>query len=110
MRRRDVIKAIVGSALVCPRLARAQQNGRMRRIAALMPFTATDAQAQARNAAFLQGLQELGWSVGRNIQIDYRWSAGDNDDTRKYASELVALAPELIFVAGTAAVAPLLQV
>jgi putative ABC transport system substrate-binding protein len=82
----------------------------MRRIAALMPFTATDAQAQARNTAFLQGLQQLGWTVGRNIQIDYRWSAGNVDDTRKYASELVALAPEVIFVAGTATVAPLLQV
>ena len=55
MRRRDFIKAIVGSVLTCPHLARAQQNGRIRRIAALMPFTATDAQAQARNAAFLQG-------------------------------------------------------
>ena len=98
MRRRDFIKAIVGSALTCPHLAQAQQNGRIRRIAALMPFTATDAQAQARNAAFLQGLQQLGWTVGRNIQIDYRWSAGNVDDTRKYASELVALAPDLIFV------------
>jgi putative ABC transport system substrate-binding protein len=102
MRRRDFIKAIVGSAVTYPHLARAQQNGRIRRIAALMPFTATDAQAQARNAAFLQGLQQLGWTVGRNIQIDYRWSASNVDDTRKYASELVA--------AGTSAVAPLLQV
>jgi len=109
MRRRDFIKAIVGSALTCPHLARAQQNGRIRRIAALMPFTATDAQAQARNAAFLQGLQQLGWTVGRNIQIDYRWSAGSVDDTRKYASELVALAPDLIFAPGTTSVGPLLQ-
>jgi len=75
-----------------------------------MPFTATDSQAQARNAAFLQGLQQLGWTVGRNIQIDYRWSGGNIDDTRKYASELVALAPDLIFAPGTSAVAPLLQV
>jgi putative tryptophan/tyrosine transport system substrate-binding protein len=82
MRRRDFIKGIVGSGLTCPHLARAQQNGRIRRIAALMPFTATDAQAQARNAAFVQGLQQLGWTVGRNIQIDYRWSAGNVDDTR----------------------------
>ena len=110
MRRRDFIKAIVGSALTCPHLARAQQNGRIRRIAALMPTTATDAQGQARNAAFLQGLQQLGWTVGRNIQIDYRWSAGNVDDTRKYASELVALAPDIIFVPGSSAVAPLLQV
>ena len=104
MRRRDFIKTIVGSAVAWPQLARAQQNGRMRRIAALMPFTATDAQAQARNAAFLQGLQQLGWIVGRNIQIDYRWSGGDFDDTRKYASELAALAPEVIFAPGSAAV------
>src|SRR5262249_30531797 len=90
-------------------LARAQQNGRIRRIAALMPFTASDAQAQARNAAFLQGLQQLGWTVGRNIQIDYRWSAGNVDDTRKYASELVALAPDVIFAPGSAAMGPLLQ-
>jgi putative tryptophan/tyrosine transport system substrate-binding protein len=110
MRRRDFIKAVVGSALTCPHLARAQPNGQIRRIAALMPFTATDAQAQARNAAFLQGLQQLGWTVGRNIQIDYRWSAGNVDDTRKYASELVALAPEIIFAPGTTAVGPLLQV
>jgi putative ABC transport system substrate-binding protein len=74
-----------------------------------MPYAAADAQAQARNAAFLQGLQELGWSVGRNIQIDYRWSAGDIDDTRKYASELVALAPEVIFAPSSAAMGPLSQ-
>jgi len=110
MRRRDFIKAIAGSALVCPHLAQAQQKERMRRIVALMPFTATDTQAQARNAAFLQGLQQLGWTVGRNIQIDYRWSEGNVDNTRKYASELVALAPDLIFAAGSAAAGPLLQV
>ena len=75
-----------------------------------MPYTATDAQAQARNAAFLQGLQQLGWTVGRNIQIDYRWSAGNVEDTRKYASELVALAPDVIFAPGSSAVGPLLQV
>jgi putative ABC transport system substrate-binding protein len=109
MRRRDFIKAIVGTALTCPHLARAQQTERIRRIAVLMPFTATDAQAQARNAAFLQGLQQLGWTVGRNIQIDYRWSAGDIENTRKYALELVALAPDLIFAPGTAAAGPLLQ-
>jgi putative ABC transport system substrate-binding protein len=109
MRRRDILKAIAGYALACPNLARAQQNGRIRRIAALMPFTASDAQAQARNAAFLQGLQQLGWTVGRNIQIDYRWSAGNVDDTRKYAAELVALAPDVIFAPGSAAMGPLLQ-
>jgi len=72
-----------------------------------MPYTANDSQSQNRNAAFLQGLQQLGWTVGQNVQIDYRWSAGDEDDTRKYAAELVALAPDVIFVSGSAAVEPL---
>src|SRR5262249_28800487 len=72
-----------------------------------MPYAANDPQAQARNAAFLQGLQQLGWAVGTNVQIDYRWSAGNEDDTRKYAAELVALAPDVIFASGSAAVGPL---
>jgi putative ABC transport system substrate-binding protein len=110
MRRRDFIKATVGSAVTYPLLAHAQQNERIRRIAALMSYAATDAQAQARNAAFLQGLQQLGWTVGRNIQIDYRWSAGNVDATRKYASELVALAPDVIFAPGSSAVGPVLQI
>ena len=109
MRRRAFIKAVVGSALTYPHIARAQQNGRMRRIAVLMPFTATDAQAQTRNAAFLQGLEQSGWTVGRNIQIDYRWSAGNVEETRKHALELVALAPEVIFAPGSTAMGPLSQ-
>jgi putative ABC transport system substrate-binding protein len=79
----------------------------MRRIAALMPYGANDPQAQNRNAAFLQALQQLGWTVGENLQIDYRWSAGNEDDTRKYATELVALAPDVILVSGSAAIEPL---
>jgi putative ABC transport system substrate-binding protein len=79
----------------------------MRRVAALMPYSANDPQAQNRNAAFLQGLQQLGWTVGQNIQIDYRWSVGSEEDTRKYAAELVALAPDVIFVSGSAAIEPL---
>src|SRR5262249_14950789 len=75
------------------RSRRAQQPERMRRIGALIPLSANDPQAQTRNAAFLQGLRQLGWTVGHNVQIDYRWSAGNEDDTRKYAAELVALAP-----------------
>jgi putative tryptophan/tyrosine transport system substrate-binding protein len=109
MRRRDFIKGIVGSATAWPLSARAQQRERMRRIGALMPFVANDGQAQARNAAFLQGLQQLGWSVGRNIQIDYRWSGGGADDTRKSAAELIALAPEVILTSGSAGMGPLLQ-
>jgi putative ABC transport system substrate-binding protein len=79
----------------------------MRRVAALMPYTANDPQAQNRNAAFLQGLQQLGWTIGQNVQIDYRWSEGKEDDTRKYAAELVALAPDVIFTSGSAAIGPL---
>ena len=70
---------------------------------------ADDPEGQARVAAFVQGLQQLGWTDGRNVRIDYRWGAGDADDIRKYAAELVALAPDVILAAGTASVAPLLQ-
>ena len=109
MRRRDFIRAIVGSATAWPLSLRAQQSkpNPMRRVAALMPYNANDPQAQNRNAAFLQGLQQLGWTVGQNVQIDYRWSAGSEDDTRKYAAELVALAPDVIFTSGSGSVEPL---
>jgi len=107
MRRRDFIKGIAGPATVWPLAARAQQPERMRRIGVLLPYAANDPQAQARNAAFLHGLQQLGWTVGTNVQIDYRWSAGNEDDTRKYAAELVALTPDVIFASGSAAVEPL---
>jgi putative ABC transport system substrate-binding protein len=107
MRRRDFVKGIVGSATAWPLAARAQQSKPMRRVAALMPYAANDPQTQNRNAAFLQGLQQLGWTVGQNVQIEYRWSAGNEDDTRKYAAELVALSPDVIFVSGAAAVEPL---
>ena len=72
-----------------------------------MPYAANDPQAQRRNAAFLQGLQQLGWTVGQNVPIDYRWSEGNEDDTRKYAVDLVALAPDVIFTSGSAAIGPL---
>src|SRR5215472_376749 len=99
--------ATLGSAAACPLAARALQGKRMRRVGALMPYAANDPQVQTRNAAFLQGLQQLGWTVGNNVQIDYRWSAGNEDDTRKYAAELIALAPDVIFASGSAAVGPL---
>jgi putative ABC transport system substrate-binding protein len=79
----------------------------MRRVGVLMPYAANDPQAHARNAAFLQGLQQLAWTVGNNVEIDYRWSGGNEDDTRRYAAELVALAPDVIFTSGSAAVGPL---
>ena len=81
----------------------------MRRIGVLMTTAADDPEGQARIAALLQGLQPLGWTVGRNVRIDYRWSAGDAANTRKYAAELVALAPEVILTGGAAGVGPLLQ-
>jgi putative ABC transport system substrate-binding protein len=106
MRRRDLITVIAGSAAAWPLGGRAQQK-QMRRVGALMPWSANDPQAQTRNAAFLQGLQQLGWIVGRNLQIDYRWSGGNEDDTRKYVAELVALAPDVILVSGSGALPPL---
>jgi putative tryptophan/tyrosine transport system substrate-binding protein len=101
MRRRDFIKVIVGSGATWPLAARAQQSGRVRRIGMLMSAPADDPLAQSWNAAFAQGLQQLGWEVGRNVQIDIRWGAGDTERYRKYAAELVALAPDV--VVGTAA-------
>ncbi len=81
----------------------------MRRIGVLMPLAADDTEGQARIAAFLQGLQQLGWADGRNVRIEYRWSAGNDADTRKFATELAALAPDVILANGAVAVAPLLQ-
>jgi putative ABC transport system substrate-binding protein len=106
-RRREFITLVGGAAAAWPLAARAQQSRRMRRVAALMPYTANDPQSQNRNAAFLQGLQQLGWIVGENLQIDYRWSEGNEDDTRKFAAELVALAPDVIFTSGSAGIGPL---
>ena len=108
MRRRDFIQAIGGA---CPgRSSHARSNAkRMRRIGMLMGYSPNDPQVQTRSAAFLQGLQQLGWTVGQNVEIDYRWSAGNMDDTRKYAAELVALAPDVIFAPGTASLGPVLQ-
>jgi putative ABC transport system substrate-binding protein len=110
VRRRDFIKVIIGSAAAWPLAARAQQAQRMRRIGVLMGLAATDAEGQARFAAFLQGLQEFGWAIGRNVIIDIRWSTGNNTDFRKYAMELVALGPEVILAYSSDVVAPLLQV
>jgi hypothetical protein len=102
MRRRDFI-TMLGGAATWPLDARAQQPERMRQIGVLMSLAADDPEGQARRAAFLQGLQELGWSEGRNFRIDYRWGTGNADDNRKHAAELVALAPDVIMVSGTAA-------
>jgi putative ABC transport system substrate-binding protein len=110
MRRRDLITLLGGAAAAWPLAARAQQSERTRRVGVLMPLPADDAQAQIRSAAFLQGLQELGWNVGRNVQLDYRWGARDADRARKHAAELVALAPDVILANGGLVVGPLQQV
>jgi putative ABC transport system substrate-binding protein len=92
-----------------PLAARAQQADRMRRVGVLLNRVADDPEEQARLAAFLQRLQELGWTDGRNVWIDYRWAAADPDRSRTYAAELVALAPDIILAAGSQSVAALQQ-
>jgi len=107
MRRREFITLLCGAA-VWPLAARAQQPERMRRIGVLSAG-ADDPDMQVRTAEFLRELQHLGWTDGRNIRFDYRHGSGDVENTRKYAAELVALAPDVILASGTAAVGPLLQ-
>ena len=108
MRRRTFIAAL-GGAVAWPLMARAQQPERMRRIGVLMPLAANDPEAQGRLAAFVQGLQQWGWTDGGNVRIDTRWASGNADDTRKHAAELVALAPNVILATGSATVAALQQ-
>ena len=107
MRRRVFIKAIALAA-TWPVVARAQQAESMRRIGVLLPHAADDPQGQTRLATFLQQLQLLGWSVGRNVLVDTRWGAGDADRYRKYAAELVALTPDVI-VANTSPIVAAVQ-
>jgi putative tryptophan/tyrosine transport system substrate-binding protein len=108
VRRREFI-TFLGCTAVWPLAGRAQQSDRMRRIGVLAGVAADDPNGRVRIAAFLQGLQQLGWTVGRNVQIEYRWAAGSADDLRKYAAELVALAPEVIFATGGTSLGSLLQ-
>jgi putative tryptophan/tyrosine transport system substrate-binding protein len=110
MRRRDFIKATVSAVTAWPLAARAQQRDRMRRIGVLMALAADDPAGQARFVAFVQALQELGWTNGRNVRIDTRWAGGDAERFRRYAAELVALAPDVILASGGTGVGALLQV
>src|SRR5215475_6792384 len=105
MRRREFITLLSG-ATTWPLVARAQQSEQMRRIAVLMPFAKGHPEGQAGNAAFLQELQKLGWTEGRNLQIEYRWETGD---LLKAATELVASSPDVILSSSTPAVAALQQ-
>src|SRR6266700_7208341 len=104
MKRREFITLVGGAAAAWPLAARAQQGERARRIGVLMNLAADDAEGQARIAAFLQGLQQLGWTDGGNVRIDYRWTAGDAGRFQRYAEELLALAPDVILASGTPSV------
>src|SRR5262249_60936550 len=102
------ISLLGGAVAALPLAARAQQTERVRRIGVLTGL-ADDADTQAHMAAFLQGLAQLGWTEGRNLRIDTRWTAGDADRGRKYAAELAAVAPDVILASGSSVLAPLLQ-
>ena len=100
MKRRDFITLAGGAAATWPLAVRAQQAERVRRIGILMNATAEEPEAQTYVAAFQQGMQEFGWSVGRNLRVDLRWGGDDADRTRRYAAELAALSPDVMLAAG----------
>src|SRR5262245_25906410 len=108
--RRKFLATLGGAAAAWPLAAHAQQSERMRRIGVLAAGSAAnDPDLQARMAAFLHGLQQLGWTNGRNVRVEFRWYSGDDADLRRHAAELVALAPDVILAGGTATMAPLLH-
>ena len=109
MRRREFITLLGGAAVASPLAARSQPAERMRRIGVLLGLVANDPEGQARIARFQQALQQLGWIDGRNLRTDIRWGGGNVDDIRKYAAELVALAPDVILATASVSVGPLLQ-
>src|SRR5262249_32477066 len=110
MKRREFITLLGGAAAAWPLAARAQQPEKIRRIGVLTPFAADDPEGQARLTAFMQGLQQLGWTDGRSLRIDIRWGAGDAERIRRNAAELVALAPDVILAAAGSIVGALQQV
>src|SRR5262245_39647916 len=101
MKRREFI-TLVGGAAGWPLVARAQSGERMRRLGVLMPYPADDPEAHVRVAGLLQGLQEWGWTVGRNLRIDWRFSPVDRGRFRILAAELIALAPDILVTSGPA--------
>jgi putative tryptophan/tyrosine transport system substrate-binding protein len=109
MRRREFITLLGGAAAAWPLAARAQQGERVRVIGVLLNTAADDMVFQTRVGAFLQGLALLGWTIGRNVRIEVRWSGGKADEARRYATELAALAPDVILAHGVSSVRPLLQ-
>src|SRR5262245_65426537 len=108
MRRREFI-TLLGGAAAWPIAARAQQGERIRRVGVLSNPGADDAEMQSRTAAFAQGLRELGWTIGQNLQIDYRWSNGSAERLRAHAAELVALEPDVILATSGVSIMPLLE-
>jgi putative ABC transport system substrate-binding protein len=109
MRRRDFITLLVSAAAAWPFAARAQQTDPRRRVGVLLPGGADDPTWQTRLGAFLQGMQQSGWSIGQNLLIDTRWGTNNAGEIRRYAAGLVALTPDVIFAAGASTVGPLLQ-
>ena len=109
MKRRYFITLLGGAAAAWPLVARAQQGERVRRIGVLMNLAADDQESLTRVTAFVQGLQQLGWTDGRNVRIDTRWAAGDAGRFRRYAAELVALTPDVILASTSPSVAALQQ-
>src|SRR5215510_321512 len=107
--RRKFLATLGGAAAAWPLAAWGQQAERVRRIGVLMPLAEDDPEGQSRLRAFVQGLQQLGWTDGRNLRIDIRWGAGDAERIRRYAAELAALAPDVILAGGGAVIPSLLQ-
>jgi putative ABC transport system substrate-binding protein len=108
LKRREFV-SLLGGAVAWPIAARAQQQERIRRVGALISLTADDPQSKARVAAFLRGLQPLGWTDGRNLHIDYRWGEGDAGHMHSHAAELIALAPDVVVAGGSEATATFQQ-
>jgi putative ABC transport system substrate-binding protein len=107
VRRREFITLLGGAAAAWPLVAESQQS--MRRVGVLLPARSDDVDFQARVGAFLQGLQQSGWSIGRNLRVDTRWAAGDADEIRRHAAELAATAPDVILAHGASTVRPLMH-
>src|SRR6516165_9629377 len=108
MKRRDFV-TLLGGAVAWPLAARAQPREPRRRIGVLMSLAADDPESQLRVAAFSQGLGESGWTIGRNVNVDYRWAAGEADRYRRFAAELLALAPNVILASGGVSASALQQ-